>query len=550
MKRPVAATVVLFVFSSLVAAQASEKDVSTIIVEARDHSLVMRHLHDLVEDIGPRLTGSRKLQKACEWAVSRFKSFGIANAHLEQWGTFPVGFDRGVMMGRMVSPEELKLDVTTPAWSPGTDGSVTAATALCPKTPEEVEASAKALKDKWALLADRPGRGSNIKALATALESVGAKGLLYASRGRTEDLVITSGNYRIFWNDLPTFPRILLRKDQTDRIAGLLRQSKQVQLEFDIDNRFREGPIPLYNVVADIPGTEWPDEYVIMGGHIDSWDGATGTTDNGTGVATTLEAARVLMKAGVRPMRTIRFMLWSGEEQGLLGSRAWIKAHPEMLDKISAVIVHDGGTNYVSGITVTPAMNVDMSKVFLPITRLSSGLPFEITVSPEGLPAGIGSDHDSFLSAGVPGFFWHQAGRANYTHTHHTQFDTFDQAIPEYERHTSMVVAVAALGLANLDHLLDRTKLRAPRRRGGRRMLGVQLDDGMRLTMVVEDGAAAKAGLLVGDKIVSIEGKPIAGSADIREALRTRKAKLKVVYERAGKKAETTLQYPRRRRRQ
>ncbi len=549
MKRPFILAAALLLASPLVPAQAPEDVYRSIIRETRGHSLVMRHLHDLVEDIGPRLTSSEKLQEACEWAVERFKSFGITNAHLEQWGTFPVGFDRGVMTGRMIVPEEMRLDITTPAWSPGTEGSVRAAAIRCPATPKEVEAAAKDLKDKWALLAARPGRGTNLKVLAEALESVGAKGLLYASRGRTDDLVITSGNYRISWNDLPTFPRILLRKDQVEHITALMDDGKTVQLEFDIDNRFREGPIPLYNVIADIPGTEWPDEYVIMGGHIDSWDGATGTTDNGTGVATTLEAARVLMKAGVRPKRTIRFMLWSGEEQGLMGSRAWIKAHPEMLDKISAVIVHDGGTNHVSGITVTPTMQDDMEKVFLPIMRLSSGLPFEIKVSPEGLPAGIGSDHDAFLSAGVPGFFWHQAGRANYTHTHHTQFDTFDQAIPEYQRHTAMVIGVAAVGLANLDHLLDRTKLRAPRRRGGRRMLGVQLGDDLRLTMVVEGGAAAKAGLKVGDKIVSIEGKPIGGSADIREALRTRKSKLKVVYERAGKKAEATLQYPRRRRR-
>ena len=117
-------------------------------------------------------------------------------------------------------------------------------------------------------------------------------------------------------------------------------------------------------MIADIPGSELPDEYVIVGGHIDSWDGATGTTDNGTGVATTLEAARILMKAGVKPRRTIRFMLWSGEEQGLLGSAAYVKAHKDLMPKISAVLVHDGGTNYLSGIGATEAM----------IERLRAGL--------------------------------------------------------------------------------------------------------------------------------------------------------------------------------
>ena len=161
-------------------------------------------------------------------------------------------------------------------------------------------------------------------------------------------------------------------------------------------------------MIADIPGSELPDEYVIIGGHIDSWDGATGTTDNGTGVATTLEAARILMKAGVKPRRTIRFMLWSGEEQGLLGSRAYVKAHKELMPKISAVIVHDGGTNYLAGIGGTEAMQSDFEPVFAPIKELDSKYPFEVR-KVAGLFGG-GSDHASFLEANVPGFFWRQQG--------------------------------------------------------------------------------------------------------------------------------------------
>ena len=170
------------------------------------------------------------------------------------------------------------------------------------------------------------------------------------------ELIVTGGAYRIAWDKLPETPVINLVKSQFDEVAGLVKEGKPVVLEFDIRNYFKKGPIPLYNVIADIPGTEFPDEYVIVGGHIDSWDGATGTTDNGTGCATTLEAARLLMKSGIRPRRTIRFMLWSGEEQGLMGSRAYVKDHPELMKKISAVLVHDGGTNYLSGIAATKAM--------------------------------------------------------------------------------------------------------------------------------------------------------------------------------------------------
>ena len=202
----------------------------------------------------------------------------------------------------------------------------------------------------------------------------------------------------------------LLRK-QFDELAAWLKDGKPVTLEFDIRNYFKKGPIKLYNVIADIPGSELPDEYVIVGGHIDSWDGATGATDNGTGVATTLEAARILMKAGVKPRRTIRFMLWSGEEQGLLGSAAYVKAHKDLMPKISAVLVHDGGTNYLSGIGATEAMISDFEQVFAPVKELDPQFPFEVR-KVAGLSGG-GSDHASFLAANVPGFFWRQVGQGS-----------------------------------------------------------------------------------------------------------------------------------------
>ena len=226
----------------------------------------------------------------------------------------------------------------------------------------------------------------------------------------------------------------LLRK-QFDEIAGWVKEGKTVTLEFDIRNYFKKGPIKLYNVIADIPGTENPDEYVIVGGHIDSWDGATGATDNGTGIATTLEAARILKKAGVKPRRTIRFMLWSGEEQGLLGSEAYVKAHKDLMPKISAVLVHDGGTNFLSGIGATEAIYSDFEQVFTPVKELDpKNYPFAVR-KVAGLRGG-GSDHASFLSANVPGFFWRQDGKANYEHTHHTQYDTFDAANPDYQKHS------------------------------------------------------------------------------------------------------------------
>src|SRR5262249_11552950 len=156
------------------------------------------------------------------------------------------------------------------------------------------------------------------------------------------------------------------------------------------DNRFVQGPIPQYNVIADLVGTEKPDEYVIVGGHLDSWDGAQGTVDNGTGSATTLEAARLLAAVGAKPKRTIRFMLWSGEEQGLFGSENYVQKHPELLPKISVVLVHDEGTNYLSGLGVPHAMFGALQEALAPLVDLDPDYPFKLS-QVEGLPNSVGS---------------------------------------------------------------------------------------------------------------------------------------------------------------
>ena len=536
------AVLAVLVFGVHLTAQAPQETIDRIVAEGRGASQVMRHLDHLVNKIGPRLTSSTNLTTACEWAVETFKSFGIENAHMEEWGEFPVGFDRGVMMGRMVAPKDMILDITTMAWSPGTKGLSRGRVVLAPEDAASLDA--EKVKGAWVLVAQqqRRGAGGN-NDLSAALEKAGALGELRPGFGATNDLVITAGNSRVSWDELPTFPRITLRRDQITEIRELMDQQQEVVLEFDIENRFVEGPIKLYNVIADIKGTEFPDEYVIVGGHIDSWDGARGTTDNGTGVATTLEAARLLTASGARPRRSIRFMLWSGEEQGLLGSKAWIAKNADMLPKISAVLVHDGGTNYVSGIISTLAMADDFKAVFAPCQALDpTNFPFEIRVQP-GLPSGIGSDHDSFLQSGVPGFFWNQAGRANYTHTHHTQFDTFDAAIPEYQQHTSMIVAIGALGVADLDHMLSRENLKAATTRF-RRRIGLSLDEDNKVSSVVEDGIAGRAGMKVGDKLLVVGTKEIKSLADLREALNVKETKVKFAYEREGKRLEGEFVFP------
>ena len=520
--------------------KAKSADVERIMSVGHEESQVMDHLDVLCNRIGPRLTGSDNLTNACEWARDRFASFGLENARIEQWGEFPVGFDRGPWFGRVIEPEAKSLEFMTMAWSAGTKGVVRGKAVLAPNNKKELdEAKEKGtIAGAWVLMPRTGGSGDPAfrRTLRKELEDAKAAGLV---SGSGAELLVTAGLHRITWDKLPTLPSVTLVRKQYDEIAEWLKEGKPVTLEFDIRNYFKKGPIKLYNVIADIPGTEKPDEYVIIGGHIDSWDGATGATDNGTGVATTLEAARILKKAGVKPRRTIRFMLWSGEEQGLLGSAAYVKANKELMPKISAVLVHDGGTNFLSGIGATEAIYSDFEEIFAPVKELDSkNYPFQLSKVP-GLFGG-GSDHASFLSANVPGFFWRQAGKARYQNTHHTQFDTFDAANPDYQKHSSLVVAIGAYGIANLDHLLSREKLRAAggmAGRGNRRLLGVQLDE-MTVAEIDDDGVAKKAGMKEGDEILKIDGTKVADRDELARALRAGDPKKVVTVRRGGKELD------------
>ena len=532
-------------------ALATEKsEVDRVLSAAREENLAMEHLDYLSNRIGARLTGSDGLQNGCEWARDRFLSFGIENARLEKWGEFPVGFNRGPWTGRMVEPSVKALTFGTNSWTAGTKGIVKGPAVMAPENDEQLTQIKDKLPGAWVLVpAGTPGprRGAPVDEFQKKRDAAYAEAKIAGTvRGGRNELIITGGNHQITWDTLPTVPTINMVKSSFDEVAGLVKEGKPVVLEFDIRNYFKKGPIPLFNVIADIPGTEFPDEYVIVGGHIDSWDGATGTTDNGTGCATTLEAARILMKSGVKPRRTIRFMLWSGEEQGLFGSKEYVKAHPELMAKISAVLVHDGGTNYLSGLGVTKAMKADIDGALAPLVGLEASMPFVIREMP-GLRRGGGSDHDSFLAVGVPGFFWRQSGKAVYNQTHHTQHDTFDRAVPEYQKHSSVVAALGALGIANLDHLLSREALMAPAGAGGggggRRTSGLMLED-LKVTELVEGGVAEKAGIKPGDVIVKVNGKVVASREEYMEAMMAAGSEVPVVVKRNGQEVEVKFTFP------
>ena len=521
----------LLLFLALLPAS-SDPVVTAIISEGRSNSRVMEYLERLP---APRLSSSTKLTEACEWARAEFEKLGL-KARVEEWGKFPVGFDRGPWSARMVAPQAKDLTIGFNAWSAGTHGPVTGPAVLAPTTDDELLAVKEKLKGAWVISSSRGPEKYRV-----AYDEAGIAGVIRTEGG---ELIHTGGNPRIEFDKLPTRVTVTMLGSQHKEIVDLLKAGKDVTLTIDIKVEFKKGPIKLYNVIAELAGSEKPDELVIVGGHIDSWDGAAGVTDNGTGVSTTLEAARLLTKAGAKPKRTIRFMLWSGEEQGILGSRAYIKAHPEENAKISAVLVHDGGTNVASGINATEAMAPILEKALEPLVKLDGDFRFEVRKVP-GLPRGIGSDHDAYLAAGVPGFYWIQSGRAKYPFGHHTQSDTLALAIPEYQRHTSIVVAVGALRIADLAELLPRENLTAAGTPRNRRLLGVQLDpDEMTITQLIDGGAAEKAGLKIGDKLLKLNGSVLDDMKALSQVIQGAPKESKVIVRRDGKDLELPVTLP------
>lgn len=448
--------------------------IDAIIKEGTDNSKVWETLTYISEEIGPRLTGSAGLERANVWSRAKFTDYGLKNAHLMRWGDVPVRFDRGPSSARMVSPVERDLEFTTRAWGAGTDGPVRGKVVKAPLTLEAVEEVRDQLTGAWVLSKTQRRRRNRDKEAAAAERELREQidvalkeaGILGKVVGNSRDQITTGGLRG--WRDLtmdtlPTDVEVTIRRQDYDAINSRLSDGEEVELEFDLKHYFTEGPFGVFNTIAEIPGTEFPDEVVIVSAHLDSWNGpmSQGTQDNGTGSSVTLEAARILMAAGAKPRRTIRFCLWSGEEQGLLGSRGYVESlSEEELSKISACFVDDGGTYYQGGLFCVAEMEPMLTAATRPVHDAFPNLPIDIVVR-DKMPRGGSSDHASFNGKGVPGFFWTEKNRPDlegmgYRFSWHTQYDTLEYAIEEYLIQSATCSAVTAYSLAMADTLLPR----------------------------------------------------------------------------------------------
>ncbi|MCW5946495.1 MAG: M20/M25/M40 family metallo-hydrolase [Fimbriimonadales bacterium] len=438
-----------------------EADVlAKIIDEGKNRNQTLRTLEHICVQFGPRLTGSSNLTRACNWAADNFRRLGLENVHLQQWGEIPVGFRRGErQIGRMVAPEFRNFQFTTRSWTAGTAGLVRAPAVLMPTDAATVTSNANQYRGKWVVDLRRaqnqqPNQQAR-NAMTAALREVGAAGQVWGSQ---DELVRTSGSWSgLSWDNLPTDVIVTVRRSDHEAILANLNANKEVVLEFELENIFEPGPVPVYNVVADIVGTEKPDEIVIVSGHLDSWDGpgSMGTCDNGTGSSVTIEAARILMAAGAKPKRTIRFILWTGEEQGLHGSRWYVQNRRDELPKIQAVLVDDSGTNYNSVLSGLESMRPQLEQAIQGLNEAFPDMPTSVRVV-QSMRGGGGSDHAPFVQNGVPGFFWGKQGVMNYQYIWHTQHDTLAGAVNSYLIKSSTAMAYVAYNLACAPELLPR----------------------------------------------------------------------------------------------
>ncbi len=476
-----ALVVVLFILQSCVLfaqdAAALEMD-KKIIENEKEHSEIMQNLEYLTDMIGPRLTGSERMKRANDWTQQRFTDYGCVNSHLEAWN-FGLGWERGTATARIVEPNGLPLTIASYGWAPSTDGTVTGELIYVKAAKiEDLEKYRGQLRGKFVI--ERPpaditrpfgpppevmqnraarregGQPAQPRPNYEQIRQFRQKLMRFLKEEGALAVITDSGKEHALLNmtglggrdpKAVIIPSVFTTHENYAMLWRLLEKKLKVVLEMNVQNSFTSAPVEAYNTVAEIRGTEKPDEVVIVGGHLDSWDLGTGTTDNGTGSMSVLEAARILNAVGAKPKRTIRFVLFSGEEEGLLGSKAYEEARKSEMPKVSAVLIMDIGTGRFKGIALQGRDDVrpTMAAVLSPLNDL--GLQ-DINLRNQG-----GTDHLSFLPDGIAAFSFIQ-DPVEYGKTHHSQSDTFDKAKKDDLIQTSTSLAVAAYNIAQLPEML------------------------------------------------------------------------------------------------
>jgi carboxypeptidase Q len=487
--------------------------------EGFHNSQVMEFATGLMDSIGERLTGSPNMKRANEWTRDQLTAMGLSNAHLEPWGPFGRGWANQYVNVRMTSPDVAPMLVYAKAWTPGTNGVMQG---KCIRVTIDDKKDFDKYKGKLAGMIVIFGADPDVKPISEApykrlSDDDLAKLADYQIPGEhppfrfadfvkrqqfTKDLNqffadekvlavidhyrVTSGGGTVFVQsggsykpgETTTVPQLVMAVEQWTRIARLLQQKKDVSLELNIANTFYDDDPMQYDTIAEIPGTDKKDEVVMLGAHLDSWHAGTGATDNGAGTIVMMEAVRILKALDIQPRRTIRIGLWSGEEEGLLGSQGYVEHHfgarprmdePGMKDmptllrreagevtvkpeqaKVSAYFNVDNGTGKIRGVYLQE--NEAVAPIFEAWMKPFKDLGMNtLTMRNTG-----GTDHQSFDAVGIPGFQFIQDPIEYESRTHHSNMDVYDRLQPEDLKQISVIVAGFVYDAAMRDQMLPR----------------------------------------------------------------------------------------------
>ncbi len=497
--------------------------VSKIRKEGLENSKVMDIAFQLTDVSGPRLTNSPGFFRAASWAKNELIKMGLVNAVIEPWGDFGTGWEQTRCYVAMIAPYYTPMIAIPRAWTGSTPGNgIISRNVILIKAKDSAELYqnyAGKIKDKIVMFysndtlhpsfnadgkrfteealtkmanskldtsrrAARPAASPDAMAARRLQQALARQmnvfynrekpALVLSMNGRGNDgtLFVQNGG-SVDKGAENNYAWVMLSSDDYLRIQRLVNAGQNVQLETDVKTKFYDKDIKGYNVVAEIPGTDpiLKDEIVMLGGHLDSWQGATGATDNAAGCAVMMEVVRILKTTGLQPKRTIRIALWSGEEQGLHGSRNYVKNHladpADMVLKpqhgsVSAYYNLDNGTGKVRGIYLqnNAAAGPIFAKWLEPFYDLDAKT---VTIDNTG-----GTDHLAFDAVGIPGFQFIQDEIEYDTRTHHTNMDTYDHLVPADLKQASTVIAAFVFNTAQLDQKIPRKELPKARGTGGR----------------------------------------------------------------------------------
>lgn len=521
MKKSIAFAAVLALVAPLFAADTPDLTMLTRIrQEGFRNSKVMEIASGLTDGIGPRLTGSPAMKRANDWTMKKLGEFGLTNAHTESWGPFGRGWSYELCSVRLVSPDVAQLWALPRAWTPGTNGAVRGKLAKAKiESKEDFEKYKGKLTGKIVLLGDMPPikpheqaqfERYDEKTLAEVgqYEVPGARPARFSREEFMKRREVMRGMVKFLAEEKPlaviipgggdfgTFhvqgggtqkpgeqspvPSLVLSDEHYGRLLRLIDLGKDPELELDVKTTYYDDDPNSYNTIAEIPGTDKKGEVVMIGGHLDSWHGGTGATDNAAGIAAAMEAVRIIKAIGIAPKRTIRIALWSGEEQGLLGSRAYVAQHfasrpepsaeerdlpssmrqsrgpltikPEHA-KLAAYFNFDNGTGKIRGIYAQE--NAAVAPIFeewlKPLHDLGA-----TTVTMRNTS---GTDHLSFDDVGLPGFQFLQDEVEYGTRTHHTEYDVYERLQRADLMQAAVIMADFVWEAANRPEMLPRKPL-------------------------------------------------------------------------------------------